>query len=127
MRRLSMDRARKVGGFAAGALALAGVSGCNNAGEGALFGAGLGAGGGAIIGSLFGEAGAGAAIGAVSGALFGGVVGDQNQRNASYARSNTRTYETRTYHYYEEPRHVCHSSCGCAPKYSRRSRNWDCY
>lgn len=71
---------------ACGALAM-GMTGCNSAGEGALFGAGLGAGGGAIIGSIFGEAGAGAAIGAVSGALVGGVVGDQNQRNASYARS----------------------------------------
>ena len=41
-------------------------SGCNNAAEGGLAGAGLGAGSGAIIGSMFGHAGTGAAIGAVA-------------------------------------------------------------
>lgn len=82
-------RIRRVGGVVGCAALALGATGCNSAGEGALFGAGLGAGGGAIIGSIFGEAGAGAAIGAVSGALFGGVVGDQNQRKASYAQASS--------------------------------------
>lgn len=70
----------------AGALALglgaAGMTGCNNAGEGAISGAVLGAGAGAIIGSLTGSAGRGAIIGGAAGAIGGGVLGDQNARNA---------------------------------------------
>lgn len=58
------------------------LSGCNNAGEGALSGAAVGALGGLAIGSLTGSAGAGAAIGAISGAAVGGVIGDQNERNS---------------------------------------------
>jgi len=56
------------------------ASGCNNAGEGALSGAGLGAAGGAAIGSLYGDVGKGAIIGAVAGGLGGAVIGDQNER-----------------------------------------------
>lgn len=59
-----------------------GLSGCNNAGEGALSGAALGALGGLAIGSLTGSAGKGAAIGAVAGGIGGAVLGDQNERNA---------------------------------------------
>ncbi|MFT3686216.1 MAG: glycine zipper domain-containing protein [Phycisphaerales bacterium] len=71
--------------LAAAALA---ISGCNNAGEGALSGAGLGALGGLAIGSLTGSAGKGAAIGAVAGGIGGAVIGDQNQRKAN---QNTST------------------------------------
>lgn len=70
---------------AAAVVGLAGLSGCNNAGEGALSGAGIGAAAGAILGSLSGNAGTGAAIGAVAGGVSGGVIGDQNQRrNETY-------------------------------------------
>ncbi len=128
-------RAVRIIALSASTIAAASLSGCNNAGEGALFGAGLGAGGGAIIGSIYGEAGAGAAIGAVAGALVGGVIGDQNQRNASYHRSDRGVYETRVYHYdYRPARHVCYSGCGCRPvvrhhhyHYRPRPRNWNCY
>lgn len=69
-------------GAAALTLALATIgTGCSNAGEGAISGAGLGALGGLAIGSFFGAAGTGAAIGAVGGALGGAVIGDQNERN----------------------------------------------
>ncbi len=61
------------------------VSGCNNAGEGALSGAAIGALGGLAIGSMTGSAGAGAAIGAIGGAVAGGVIGDQNERNSRSA------------------------------------------
>ena len=72
--------------FTAGALVLSlgatsMLTGCNNAGEGALTGAGLGALGGMAIGSAFGKMGKGAAIGAAAGAVGGAVVGDQNQRS----------------------------------------------
>lgn len=63
----------------AGALML-GCSGCNNALEGGLSGAGLGALAGMAIGSAFGHMGTGAAIGAAAGALGGVVIGDQNAR-----------------------------------------------
>lgn len=63
----------------AGALTLGG-SGCNNALEGGLSGAGLGALAGMAIGSAFGHMGTGAAIGAAAGALGGVVIGDQNAR-----------------------------------------------
>ena len=76
------------------AILVAGLSGCSNAGEGALSGGGLGAGAGAILGSLSGHAGTGAAIGAVVGGLGGAVIGDQNQRrvcglNCIYAALQT--------------------------------------
>jgi hypothetical protein len=57
------------------------LTGCNNAGEGAISGAGLGALGGLVIGSVTGSAGRGAAIGAAAGAVGGAVIGDQNQRS----------------------------------------------
>ena len=93
---------------AAGAGIVFGLSGCNNAGEGAFAGAALGALSGLAIGSLSGNAGDGAAIGAVSGALIGGVIGDQNERNArSGYPQRTVVYEER--HYYEG--HRCDSHC----------------
>lgn len=74
-----------VGLVGAGAVVM---SGCNNAGEGALSGAAIGALSGLAIGSLTGSAGKGAAIGAIGGAVAGGVIGDQNQRN----RENSQRY-----------------------------------
>ena len=70
--------------LATGALTL---TGCNNAGEGALSGAALGALIGMGIGSTQGEMGDGAAIGALAGAGLGAIIGDQNQRNDRYHRS----------------------------------------
>jgi uncharacterized protein YcfJ len=67
-------------------LAACGLSGCENAGQGAVSGGAVGALGGLAIGSLSGNAGAGAAIGAVSGAIAGGVIGDQNRRAAEQQR-----------------------------------------
>lgn len=61
-------------------VASAAMTGCNNAGEGALTGAGIGALAGLGIGSLTGSAGAGAAIGAIAGGVGGAVIGDQNER-----------------------------------------------
>lgn len=84
-------RNRIITAAAAIAVCGGGVTGCNNAGEGALSGAALGAGAGAIIGSFTGCAGAGAAIGAATGALAGGVIGDQNQRHEYY---NARSYDS---------------------------------
>ena len=69
---------------------LAGASGCNNAGEGAISGATIGALGGLAIGSLSGDAGKGAIIGAVAGGAGGAVIGDQNQRRDQRER---RRYE----------------------------------
>lgn len=56
------------------------VSGCNNARQGAVSGAGIGALSGLAIGSLTGEAGKGAAAGAIIGGVGGAVIGDQNRR-----------------------------------------------
>ncbi len=58
----------------------AGVTGCNNADEGALSGAALGALAGMGIGSLTGDMGKGAAMGAIVGGVGGAVIGDQNER-----------------------------------------------
>ena len=95
-----------LGSAAALAMGL-GMTGCNNAGEGAFTGAALGALGGLAIGSLTGDAGKGATIGAVSGGLTGAVIGDQNQRNRQNARygSYHRSHPPRTtrydhHHYY---------------------------
>lgn len=66
------------------------ISGCDNAGQGALSGAAIGAGAGAIIGSFTGSAGTGAAIGAAGGAVGGAVIGDQNER-----RTNQSNYSQR--------------------------------
>lgn len=68
-------------GLAAAVLAASvSMTGCNNAGEGALTGAGMGALGGMAIGSFGGHMGAGAAIGAVLGGIGGAIIGDQNAR-----------------------------------------------
>jgi hypothetical protein len=61
------------------------LSGCSNAGEGALSGAGIGALSGLAIGSISGNAGEGAAIGAVVGGVGGAVIGDQNRRKSEAA------------------------------------------
>ncbi|MCC6320473.1 MAG: hypothetical protein IT438_03435 [Phycisphaerales bacterium] len=86
-----MKHRKSVPALALAALALLGMGGCNNAGEGALSGAALGAGLGAIIGSYTGSAGAGAAIGAAGGALGGALVGDQNERNEQWHRASVET------------------------------------
>jgi hypothetical protein len=56
------------------------MTGCENAGQGAVTGAGLGALGGMAIGSLSGDMGKGAVVGGVLGGLGGLVLGDQNSR-----------------------------------------------
>jgi hypothetical protein len=61
------------------------LSGCSNAGEGALSGAGIGALSGLAIGSISGNAGEGAAIGAIVGGVGGAVIGDQNRRKSEAA------------------------------------------
>jgi predicted small secreted protein len=66
-------------------LAIITLSGCSNAGEGALSGAGIGALSGLAIGSISGNAGGGAAIGAVVGGVGGAVIGDQNRRQSEAA------------------------------------------
>lgn len=66
-----------------GSAFLVGSSGCNNALEGGLSGAGLGALAGMGIGSLSGNMGKGAALGAIAGGLGGAILGDQNQRSSS--------------------------------------------
>ena len=68
-------------------LCLATLTGCNNAGQGAVSGAGIGALSGLAIGSLSGDAGKGAAIGAVVGGVGGAVIGDQNKRKAEQAQA----------------------------------------
>lgn len=82
--------ARSIRTIALGVLVplIAGLAGCNNAGEGAFSGAAVGALGGLAIGSLSGNAGEGAVIGAVSGAAAGAVIGDQNARNAPNQSAN---------------------------------------
>jgi hypothetical protein len=61
-------------------IATASLSGCNNAGEGALTGAGIGALAGMGLGSLTGHMGSGAAAGAILGGVGGLIIGDQNAR-----------------------------------------------
>ena len=61
-----------------------GVSGCNNAVEGAFSGASIGALAGLGLGSLTGNAGSGAAAGAILGGITGGMIGDQNYRRENY-------------------------------------------
>lgn len=63
------------------------ATGCSNATEGALSGAGIGALSGLAIGSLSGDAGKGAAIGAMVGGVGGAVIGDQNRRKDEAARA----------------------------------------
>lgn len=75
------------------------LTGCANAGEGAISGAGLGALAGLIVGSMSGNAGDGAAIGAAIGGVGGAVIGDQNEREASRARTVPR------HDHYERPRY----------------------
>ncbi len=64
------------GGLAGAALML---SGCANAGEGAVTGAGLGSLVGMGLGSLSGQMGKGAAAGALIGGALGGMQGYQNE------------------------------------------------
>jgi uncharacterized protein YcfJ len=71
------------------ALGLSTVSGCSNAKQGALSGAGIGALTGLAIGSISGNAGEGAAIGAIVGGVGGAVVGDQNRRRNEVATPPT--------------------------------------
>lgn len=56
------------------------LTGCENAGQGAVSGASVGALSGLAIGSMSGNAGRGAATGAIVGGVGGAVVGDQNRR-----------------------------------------------
>lgn len=63
------------------------MSGCDNAGQGAVSGASIGALSGLAIGSLSGNAGRGAAIGAVAGGAGGAVLGDQNRRSRENAQA----------------------------------------
>ncbi len=64
----------------AAAVSTGAMTGCENAGQGALSGAGLGALAGMGLGSLSGDMGKGAAAGAIIGGLGGMVLGDQNSR-----------------------------------------------
>lgn len=66
---------------------LATLTGCNNAVQGGVTGAGVGALSGLAIGSLSGNAGKGAVIGAVAGAVGGAVIGDQNERRSNNGQS----------------------------------------
>lgn len=61
-------------------VAATGLTGCNNALEGAFSGAGLGALAGMGIGAMSGNMGEGAAIGAIMGGVGGAILGDQNAR-----------------------------------------------
>jgi hypothetical protein len=71
----------------AGIVAAGLMSGCDNAGQGAVSGASMGALSGLAIGSLSGNAGRGAAIGAVAGGAGGAVLGDQNRRSRENAQT----------------------------------------
>lgn len=78
------------------------LTGCANAGEGALSGAGLGALAGLVVGSMTGNAGDGAAIGAAIGGVGGAVIGDSNERADRRARTPRRVeyhehYDRRRY------------------------------
>jgi len=78
---------RTIAGLLALSAALLVSTGCSNAGEGLFSGAGIGAVAGLIIGSTVGAAGEGAAIGAAVGGATGAVIGDQNERNERYDRT----------------------------------------
>jgi surface antigen len=56
------------------------ITGCENAHQGAVSGAGIGALSGLAIGSMSGNAGRGAATGAIVGGVGGAAIGDQNRR-----------------------------------------------
>ncbi len=81
------NASRRLGVLAGVALLGATVSGCNNAGQGAVSGATLGALAGMGIGSLSGDMGKGAAAGAIIGGVGGAIIGDQNRR-----KSGNNTY-----------------------------------
>ena len=70
----------RIGGAAALTTVALAMTGCNNAGQGAVSGGIAGALVGLGIGALSGNEGDGAAIGALSGAALGAVIGDQNRR-----------------------------------------------
>ncbi len=74
--------ARRLGWLTGIALTMATVTGCNNAGQGAVSGATLGALAGMGIGSLSGNMGKGAAAGAIIGGVGGLIIGDQNNRKS---------------------------------------------
>jgi hypothetical protein len=83
MKQATRIRASRLGVVTLAAAALtstAFLSGCDNAGQGALTGAGLGALAGMGLGSLSGNMGKGAAAGAIIGGIGGLVIGDQNSR-----------------------------------------------
>lgn len=84
---VSRNASRRLAVLAGVALLGATVSGCNNAGQGAVSGATLGALAGMGIGSLSGDMGKGAAAGAIIGGVGGAVIGDQNRR-----KSGNNTY-----------------------------------
>lgn len=86
-RRMSPGGSHRLGWLAGLALVGATVSGCNNAGQGAVSGATLGALAGMGIGSLSGDMGKGAAAGAIIGGVGGAIIGDQNRR-----KSGNNTY-----------------------------------
>ncbi len=83
----SRNASRRLVVLAGVALLGATVSGCNNAGQGAVSGATLGALAGMGIGSLSGDMGKGAAAGAIIGGVGGAIIGDQNRR-----KSGNNTY-----------------------------------
>lgn len=83
--RACMIRTSLILALAAGGATL---TGCNNAGEGAVSGAALGALIGMGIGSTMGEMGDGAAVGALAGAGLGAILGDQNERADRRHRSD---------------------------------------
>ncbi len=79
----TLIRSRNVRSLAAAVVALGalvGMSGCENAVQGGITGAGLGALAGMGLGSLSGDMGKGAAAGAILGGLAGTYIGDQNYR-----------------------------------------------
>ena len=72
---------RRLGLAAVGLACVLSLTGCSNALQGGLTGAGVGALAGMGLGSFGGHMGQGAAQGAILGGLFGAFAGDQNARN----------------------------------------------
>ena len=108
-----MRIARLAGVIGASGVLLFSASGCNNALEGGVTGAGAGALAGLAIGSLSGNAGSGAAIGAIAGGLGGAVIGDQNERQSrrdiiyhdTYGRDRGPRYDGSHYHHHHHHHH----------------------
>jgi osmotically inducible lipoprotein OsmB len=83
MNQSTRPRRQRLGVVALAAATLAStglMTGCENAGQGALSGAGIGALAGMGLGSLSGNMGKGAAAGAIIGGVGGLILGDQNSR-----------------------------------------------